>query len=185
MKRLFNYVYLLGVLLVCGACPGQEEEDTAPETSLLTGRWILQEVHGGGNWTSTGGSGNLSGSFAYFSVDSTDAWLDFNPYPDTPPHAVDGGFLYGDIICDPDENDFSTYGRVYDNGFMPSGTYVRTGDRIVFTNFFREAEGLIDELTEETFVVTTRIISEELKSHRGKPSDRITLDGLYTFYYTR
>jgi hypothetical protein len=184
MKQLFSCGCLLSICLLCSAFTDREE-DPAPEEGLLTGRWILQEVHGGGNWTSTGGSGNRGGGFAFFSVDSTDAWLEFNPYPDTPPHAVDGGVLYGDMIYDPDPSDFSTYGKVYDAGIMPSGLYVRTGDRIVFTNFFREAEWLIDELTEETFVLTTRFIFEWDKSNRGKTSDRITTDGLYTFYYIR
>ncbi len=185
MKRLINYGYILCAFMICCAC-NPEEDDVPPpqiDESLLSGKWMLTEARGLGNFTSTGGTaGNITGSFLFIGVESV-ASLEF-------PTGVLAGAVYrdgavaGTMIYEPGNLGFSEDTLLWD-GMLPNGAWTLTGANFHVSGGpdIGDFDGVIDELTENTFILTGHTANITVI---GNPGGNIaTLDGVYTFTFTR
>lgn len=180
MKSL-TYLLLLFCSIGFTACDDDDrEEDELVETEFLsTGLWHLNEVRGIGSWTSTGDSGELSGTFDFRDTDPTTLAIDFDVLPN---RMHDSGYLTGNWIFSPDPLNLSEYGQVYDN--LPVGGYAYDGTNIHINNGLRQFDGIVDAAFADELIYTVRIQEDFYKSNLGN-SDQVITDGLYTFYYIR
>lgn len=184
MKRLIHFI--LCTCMLCGAC-NTEEEHVPPsrfDESLLSGKWILTEARGIGNFTSVGDAGNLSGSFLFIGSES-DATLKF-PTGVLAGGAFRDGAVTGTMTYDPGDLGFREDTLAWD-GMLPNGAWTLKGEYLYFSDrIYGDFDGFIDELTEEKFVLTGRRSNIVVIGHSvSKGTNEATLDGVYTFTFTR
>lgn len=185
MTRIAYYCYLLCALLVSMGCTEEEDDgadDTQVDESLLYGKWILTEARGIGNFTSTGGTaGNVTGSFGFTGVESV-ASLEF-PTGALAGGAFRDGGVSGIMTYDPGDLGFSEETLLWD-GMLPNGAWTLTGEYLYFSGGpLGDFDGLIDELTEDTFILTGRRDNIMVVGNPG--GNLATLDGVYTFTFVK
>jgi hypothetical protein len=179
MKRIPLYYFLLCTLLLSFACNEDDdvtEDDSQFDVSLLYGEWKLVEARGIGDIT-----GDLSGTFL-FTGEESDATLRF-PTGVLAGGAFRDGAVTGTMTYDPGNLNLPEGTRDWDN-MLPTGAWTLTGDYLYFTDgIYGDFDGLIDELTEDTFILTGRRSNITLISNPG--GNNAVLDGVYTFTFEK
>ncbi len=184
MTRIAFYCSLLCTLFLSLACTEEDDgtDDTQIDESLLYGKWKLTEARGIGDYTSRGGTaGNVSGTFGFIGEES-DATIEF------PTGALAGGVfrdgaVKGAMTFDPGNLGLPEDIRLWDS-MLPNGAWTLTGDYLYVTGGVNgDFDGLIDELTEDTLILTGRTDNITVI---GNPGGNIaTLDGIYTFTFVK
>ena len=73
--------------------------------------------------------------------------------------------------------------RIWDN-MLPNGAWTLTGEYLYFWDrVFEDFDGLIDELTEDTFILTGR--RDYIMVLSNPEGNLATLDGVYTFTFVK
>ena len=184
MKRIIQYCYLFCILFVGFACAEEDDgaDDNQIDESLLYGEWTLTEARGFGDFTSTGGTaGNVTGTFSFIGLDS-EATLEFPTGPLAGGVYSDGAIL-GRMNYDPGNLGLSEDVLAWDV-LLPNGRWTLTGANINVSGGPRgDFDGYIDELTEDTFILTGRGPTIGVV---GVPGGNIaTLDGIFTFTFEK
>lgn len=170
---------MLCLLFMTVACMPEDNvgDDNQIDESLLYGTWRLTDARGYGTIT-----GDISGSFQFIGV-ASDATLEF------PPGVLAGGAfrngaVRGAMIYEPSDLGLPQDTLDWDN-MLPIGAWTLTiGDYLYFEGgIYGDFDGVIDELTEHTFILTGRNANIQLLSNPG--GNKATLDGLYTFTFVK
>ncbi len=178
MKRISHCLCLLCLVFFTFAFTEDDDvaDDTEIDVSLLYGKWKLKDARGYGTF-----SGDISGTFL-FTGEESDATLTF------PSGVLEGGAfrdggLYGTMTYVPADLGLPEGTRGWDN-MLPTGAWTLTGEYLYFEGgIYGDFDGLIDELTEDTFILTGHSTNVQLLSNPG--SNRAILDGLYTFTFVK
>ncbi len=143
---------------------------------LLYGKWKLTDTRGYGDLT-----GDISGTFL-FTGEESDATLTFPTGVLAGGVFRDGG-LYGTMTYEPGDLGLPEGSYVWDN-LLPNGAWTLTGEYLYIEGgIYGDFDGLIDELTEDTFILTGRSAHMQLISNPG--GNKATVDGVFTFTFVK